>query len=89
MRNLTIKREKAVAGCAMKVQLYIRDPQAPELEINGVPCRKLGSLKNGEERTFAIENGQTQVVVIADKVSKNFCNEFYTIPEGEEDVFLS
>lgn len=89
MRNLTIKREKAFAGCAVKVQLYIEDPQAPELEINGIPCRKLGSLKNGEERTFTIENGQTQVVVIADKVSKNFCNEFYTIPEGEEDVFLS
>ena len=67
----------------------MEDASAPEFEINGVPCRKLGDIKNGEEKTFEIGNNAMKVFVIADKLSKGYCNEFVNIPEGEEDVSLS
>ena len=89
MRHLTIKRQKAFAASLMKVKVYVNDPNICDLTINGLPCRKLGELKNGEEKTFVIGNEQTKIFVIGDTLSKGFCNEFCTIPAGEEDVFLS
>ena len=89
MRNLTITRRKSYVGCAMKDKVYIRDALAQELTINGVPCRKIGEIKNGETKTFQIEDGEQQVFLIADKVSKDYCNAAITIPEGQEDVSLS
>ena len=52
-------------------------------------CRRLGDLKNGEEKTFLVGESAARVFVIADKLSKNYCNEFYPLPEGEEDVVLT
>ena len=60
MRNLTITRRKSFVGCAMKDQIYIRDALAQEIIIDGVPCRKLGDIKNGESKTFQIEDGEQQ-----------------------------
>lgn len=89
MRNLTITRRKSYVGCAMKDKVYVRDALAQEIIIDGVPCRKLGDIKNGETKTFQIEDGEQQVFLIADKVSKDYCNATVTIPEGQEDVSLS
>ena len=89
MRNLTITRRKSFVGCAMKDKVYIRDALAQEITINGVPCRKIGDIKNGETKTFQIEDGEQQVFLIADKVSKDYCNAAITIPEGQEDISLS
>lgn len=89
MRNLTILREKSFVGGLGKLQVYIEDPISQELTIQGVPCRKLGSLSNGQQQTFQIDDTRARVYVIADKLSKNFTNEFYELPAGTEDVFLS
>lgn len=89
MRKLTIKRHKSFVGCAMAMKVYIEDPMVNELMISGVPCRKLGTLKNGETAEFMIENSAARVFVIADTLSKELCNESYSIAEGEEDVYLS
>lgn len=89
MRNLTITRRKSFVGCAMKDQVYIRDAQAQEITIDGVPCRKIGDIKNGESKTFQIEEGEQQVFLIVDKISKDHCNATVTIPEGQEDIVLS
>ena len=89
MRNLTITRTKSFVACLARVQVYIEDPAAAELTINDVPCRKLGVLKNGETKTFEVGEGEAKVFVIADKLSRNFCSEYYRLPEGQEDVFLS
>ena len=89
MRNLTVKREKAFVGCLGKTKLYIEDPLGGDTTINGMLCRKLGDMKNGEEKTFQIGDNAAKVYMIADKLSKNYCNDFYQIAEGEEDVFLS
>lgn len=89
MRNLTIKRTKSFVASLGKMKVYIEDPASTEITINDTPCRKLGELKNGEEKTFQIDENPAKVFVIADKISKNFCNEYYSIPEGSEDIFLS
>jgi hypothetical protein len=71
------------------MKVYIEDPMTNELMISGVPCRKLGQLKNGETAEFMIENEAAKVFVIADTLSKELCSESYQLPYGEEDVSLS
>lgn len=88
MRNLTIKRTKTFVGCAVKLKVYVEDASG-EIQIKGIPCRKLGDLKNGESQTFAVWENSVRVFVIADNLSKDYCNEFYRLPEGQDDVFLS
>ena len=89
MRNLTIKREKSFVGSLAKMKVYIEDPTSNEICINDISCRKIGDLKNGEEKTFQIEEQKAKIFVIADKLSKNYCNEYYQLPDGQEDIFLS
>ena len=88
MRNLTITRTKTFVGCAVKLKVYVEDVSG-EIHIKGIPCRKLGDLKNGESKTFAVSENALRVFVIADNISKDYCNEFYRLPEGQDDVFLS
>lgn len=89
MRNLTIKREKSFVGCLAKMKVYMEDATSSEIVINNVSYRKIGELKNGEEKIFSINENECNIVVIADKISKNYCNELYKIPAGENDIFLS
>jgi len=89
MRNLTIKRKKSFVASLAKMKVYIEDPDAQDLRINGVSCRKLGDLKNGEEKTFAISEQSARVFIIGDKLTKDYSSEFRTIPAGQEDVVLS
>ena len=85
MRNLTIKREKTFVACLGKFKVYIEDANSNELTIRNTPCRKLGELKNGQESTFVIDDSEAKIYVIADKMSKEYCNEMYKIPAGTED----
>ena len=89
MRNLTITRAKVFPGCLGTMKVYIEDPAANELTINGTACRKLGTLKNGETQTFSIGENSANLYIIADKVSKDLFNEVYPIPDGQEDITLS
>ncbi len=89
MREVTIKRHKVFTGCLAKVKVYIEDEQAAELEICGIPCRKLGELKNGEEKTFSVTEDAVRIFVIGDKISKNFCVECYPLEAGQDAVCLS
>lgn len=76
-------------ACLAKIKVYIEDAASNEMVINNVPCRKLGDLKNGEEKTFVIDDNEAKIFVIADALSKGYCNEFCTIPAGTEDVVLN
>ena len=89
MRNLTIKRTKSFVGSLAKMKIYIEDPASNEMLINNMPCRKIGDLKNGEQKTFSVGDQAAKVFVIADKISKNYCNEYYQLPDGQEDIFLT
>ena len=88
MRNLTIKRTKSFVGCLAKLKVYVENPSG-DFTINNTLCSKLGELKNGEEKTFLIEEHALKVFVIADKLSKDYCNDFYQLSDGQEDVFLT
>ena len=89
MRNLTVKRRKSFVGSIMSLKVYIEDREESELTICDIPCRMLGSLKNGEEKTFPVGDGAARVFVSVDKVSKDYCNDLFLLPEGEEDVSVS
>ncbi len=88
MRMLTVKRNKSFAGFMGKVQVYITDA-AGDLEIRGQLCKKLGDLKNGEEKSFTIESAAATVFVIGDKSTKDFCVDAVSIPEGTAEIRLS
>ena len=89
MRKLTIKRTKSFVGCLAKLKIYVEDPVSGDLSINNTLCRKIGELKNGEEKTFDIDEQPLKVFAIADKLSKDYCYDCYQLPEGADDVFLS
>lgn len=89
MRNLTIKRTKSFVACLVKMKVYIENPAFGDTLINNVPCSKIGELKNGEEKTFVIGENEAKVYVVADQLSKNYCNDFYKLTAGTEDVYLS
>lgn len=89
MRRLTIFREKSFVACIAPMKVYIEDPYSNDIEINGVSCRFLGKIKNGEQGTFYVGECSARVFVIADGLSKDYCNDFYRIPEGCEDIFLT
>lgn len=89
MRNLTIQRTKSFVACLVKMKVYIEDHRSFDTIINEVPCRRLGDLKNGEVKTFSVGEEAAKIFVIADKLSKNYCNEYYNLPAGEEDISLT
>ncbi|MBO5779287.1 MAG: hypothetical protein J6R82_06955 [Clostridia bacterium] len=73
----------------MKMKVYIEDHSSFDTIINDIPCRKLGELKNGEVKTFQIGEEAAMVFVIADQISRNYCNDCYNLPAGGEDVSLT
>ena len=89
MRSLTIKRAKRYVASLTKMKVYIEDPEYGDLTINGAPCRKLGELKNGEEATFEIGEDAAKVYVIADKLTRGYCNDYYQLEAGAEDIYLT
>lgn len=88
MRNLTIKREKSFVGCFTKARVFVCDELTGDTKINGDKCYKIGDLKNGEEKTFAIGDEETKIYVAQDKLSRKLTNEVCFIPAGVEDVYL-
>lgn len=89
MRNLTVTRRKAYAGCLVKVKIYTEDPIGGDTQIDGVKCRLLGKLKNGESKTFSVDTCPMKIYAIYDQLSKGFCSDRYILPAGEEDVSVS
>ena len=89
MRNLTVTRRKAYAGCLVKVKIYAEDPIGGDTQIDGVKCRLLGKLKNGESKTFSVDACSMKIYAIYDQLSKGFCSDRYILPAGEEDVSVS
>ena len=57
---------KKAAGSLGKVRIYIADRTGDTL-INDTLCRLLGTLKNGEEKTFSISEEQVKLIATADK----------------------
>lgn len=88
MRNLTIRREKSAAASSTPIRIYIEDPDLGDILINGIPCRQLGTLANGEKTTFTIEEEEAKLFAIPANQSTDRCGEYLTLPEGEGDLFI-
>ncbi|MBQ8275033.1 MAG: hypothetical protein IJZ02_00225 [Clostridia bacterium] len=88
MRTLTVTREKHFAGCLGTIKFYVEDANAPDIHIDGLPCRLLGKLKNGETASWAIGCGALRIFALADRASQSYCRDQYAIPAGEEDLTL-
>jgi hypothetical protein len=82
MRLLIIKREKSFVACLFRIKVYVEDPMSGELVINNVSYRKLGELKNGEEKAFTISEDECRIAVIADKLSKDICQFTRSLGQG-------
>lgn len=89
MRKLTIIRANSFVGCLGTMKVYIEDAEAGDTEICNVRCRKLGDLKNGASAEFEIGEGEARIYVIADKLSANYCNDFYQLDAGGADITLT
>lgn len=89
MRFLCIERKRSFAAALATMKVYIEDSVAGDLQINGVLCRKLGTLKNGETANFRISEAAAKVFVICDRVSKDFCFDSYDVPAGSANIALS
>ena len=87
MRKLTIIRHRAWAGSIIPVKIYVEDATG-KTKINGVNCRKLGSVKNDREATFEIPTDAVKIFAIEFLLEKNLCCDFYELEAGEEDVVL-
>lgn len=85
MRNLTITRRKSFVACLGTAKVYIEDATSGEKTINGISCRQIGTLKNGETQIFSVDEKEQRVFVIFDSMSV----DYYIIPAGAEDVSLS
>ena len=88
MRELTIKREKVSTCSRAAVEIYITSPEAAELTIEGVPCRKLGEVKNGEAEIFSIGGDEATVYAVVADSAKDFVCRSYELEAGEENVNL-
>ncbi|MBR3991089.1 MAG: hypothetical protein IKR53_05385 [Clostridia bacterium] len=89
MRNLTIKRAESDVGSQKILTVYIEDPESGEATVNGVSCRKIGELKNGEKKTFEIEEGSLKLLATVDGADSAGRGIAFLLPEGSEDVSLS
>lgn len=89
MRLLTILRRKRFIACARTDRVYIEDHSASDTVINGTPCRKIGTLKNGEEKSFEITDARQRVYIVSDALAKGIANDYYEVPEGTENIALS
>lgn len=89
MRKLTIYRAKSRAAAVARMRVFLEDSEAAEFTINGVGCRKLGVLRNGEERTFEIGEQRARVFVVADRAETEYSSAFVDLPAGFEDIRLT
>lgn len=89
MRRLTMVRANNYVDTLITLNIYIEDSVAGDILINGIYCRKIGELANGERKTFEIEERSAKVFAIADNVCPDVCNEYFQLQEGTDHVFLS
>lgn len=88
MRILTIERKKSVVGCLAAMKVYVESATG-DTHIDGVPCAKLGTLKNGKTETFYVPEEACRIFIIADRLTKNCCSEVYRLPAGTDPVALT
>lgn len=88
MRRLTINRKKKLIACAMKVYIYLETKQDEDIILDGILCKKIGSIKNGKSISFDIPNEKCIVFVCFDRFLPDRFKTGYIVNSGEKDVVL-
>ncbi|MDR3292632.1 MAG: hypothetical protein LBT20_00840 [Clostridiales bacterium] len=68
MRNLTIQREKSIIACLAKIRIFIEDEHG-DLILDGIKCKQIGVLKNGETDSYSITSENIKVFVVFSKIA--------------------
>lgn len=89
MRRLTMARTNSYVDMLTTLHIYIEDSATGDTLINGIYCRKIGELANGERKTFEIEETAVKIFAILGNVCMDVYDEYYQLPEGSDHVFLS
>lgn len=90
MRRVYLTREKCIASCFSKMLVYVEDQTRGEVELDGIPCRLIGKLTNGETIDFAISEDSRNIFVICENnMMKNYCGDKILLSAGDTDVELS
>jgi len=85
MRDLTIHREASFWGKGKRDIVYIEDWEGGDVTFGTTPCRKLGTVGNGETVTFSIGEKLSRVFVGNKKKAYDYCE----LPSGNEAADLS
>ncbi|MDE7168175.1 MAG: hypothetical protein K2O28_04930 [Clostridia bacterium] len=87
MRKLTVRRRNAAICHSRKIKIYVEDPTG-DTTIAGFKCRLLGEVENGSRATFEIPCERVRIFAIFGKLNKNYRNDYFIVPEGEEDYLV-
>lgn len=87
MRKLTVKRRKRFVACLATMFVWLESADG-DVRVNGRLCKKIGELKNGEEKSFEIGEEAAALLITA-STGKSFSGEIFFLPAGSEDVTLS
>ena len=87
MRKLTVRRKFSPISSSRSIKIYIEDPTG-DMCIVGFKCRLLGEVKNNSSVTFEIPCEKVRIFAIYGKLSRNYRNDYFIVPEGEEDYFV-
>ncbi len=89
MRKVYLTREKSFVASLGMLRVLIEDSEYGDVKIDGTSCRVAAYVGNGETVSFDIGNEATKIYVIADKLSKGYCSDYYPVPEGDTDIEIS
>ena len=88
MRYLTIKIAKKFSSFNKSATFYVEDHENYNTLIGDIPYRQLGVIKNGEEKTFQIEEGAVRLCAVTGANGGKSVNDFCAVPAGTENAVL-
>ena len=83
MRKLTVIRNKSNTARFSSMRVFAEDEENGNINLYGVKCRLLGTLKNGASATYEISEKSAEILFVGSSFSWK-----HDLPEGEEDVVL-
>lgn len=89
MRKITFARNMSSEECFKKVSIFVEDGLCGSEMVGGVPCRRLGSLKNGEQLCCELGEDALRIFALTDGVEPELCTEGFRLDAGDRDLVLS
>ncbi len=88
MRKLTMIRKKTFVASLMSAYLFVEVQGQGEMELRGVQCAQVATIKNGQSATVSIPETAVRIFIVFDKIMPKTFNTVYDLGTGAEDVTL-